>query len=172
MRKLNSIFLLLCLGFVLPSFLEARLTPARSVLENGLVLLASEERGLPMVTFNLLIRAGSRYDPQGREGLANLTARLLTYGTRSRTALQISETLDFIGATLSAGAGEELASVNLTLLKKDLDVGLNLLAEILTASIFPQQEIERQKQAGVDRPAEISRGALPAKPLRPSGRRR
>lgn len=147
MKKfLIALFCLSLVGFD-AAVSEARLTPARSVLENGLVLLASEERGLPMVTFNLLIRAGSRYDPQGREGLANLTARLLTYGTRSRTALQISETLDFIGATLSAGAGEELASVNLTLLKKDLDVGLNLLAEILTASVFPQQEIERQKQS-------------------------
>ena len=147
MKKLIVALLFLSLFVSGPALLEARLTPRRSVLENGLVLLTSEERALPMVTFNLLIRAGSRYDPQAREGLANLTARLLTYGTRSRTALQISETLDFIGAGLSTGCGEELATVNLTLLKKDLDVGLSLLAEVLTASVFPPEEIDRQKQA-------------------------
>lgn len=145
MKKL--IFLVLSLLVSVPTVLEASLLPQRSVLENGLILLTSEQRSLPMVTFNLLIDAGSRYEPQGREGLANLTARLLTYGTRGKTALQISETLDFIGAGLSTGAGEELATVSLTLLKKDLDTGLGLLAEILTASVFPQEEIERQKQS-------------------------
>ncbi|MBI2988051.1 MAG: insulinase family protein [Deltaproteobacteria bacterium] len=147
MKNLLFALLFLSLSASVHSIVDARLTPQRSVLEDGLVLLTSEERALPIVTFNLLIKAGSRYDPQGRQGLANLTARLLSYGTSSRTALQISETLDFIGAGLSTGCGEELATVNLTLLKKDLDVGLNLLAEILTASVFPQEEIDRQKQS-------------------------
>jgi len=133
----------------IPSSSEARLSPRRSVLENGLVVLTSEQKALPMVTFNLLIEAGSRYDPAEREGLANLAARLLTYGTRSRTALQISETLDFMGAKLSAGCSEEVATVSMTLLKKDLDAGLQLLAEVLTQSVFPAEEIDRQKQSVV-----------------------
>lgn len=146
MKKFISISLFVC-QVVIPSFLLAGLLPQRSVLENGLVLLTSEQRALPMVTFSLLVEAGSRYDPQGREGLAYLTARLLTYGTRERTALQISETLDFIGASLNAGSGEELATVSLTLLKKDLDTGLGLLAEVLTESVFLSDEIERRKQS-------------------------
>ncbi|MEK7335181.1 MAG: pitrilysin family protein [Candidatus Binatota bacterium] len=147
MKKLILVFLSWTLFACAPPVLEARLTPKRSVLENGMVLLTSEERALPMITLNLLIKAGSRYDPQGREGLANLAARLLTYGTPSRTALQISEELDFIGAGLSTGCSEELATVSLTLLKKDLDVGLNLLADVLTASVFPPEEIDRQKKS-------------------------
>ena len=147
MKKIILVLLSWSLLVSVPSGLEARLTPKRSVLQNGMVLLTSEERALPMVTLNLLIKAGSRYDPQGREGLANLTARLLTYGTSGRTALQISEEIDFIGAGLSAGCGEELATVSLTVLKKDLDIGLNILADILTASVFPPEEIDRQKQS-------------------------
>ncbi len=100
-----------------------------------------------MVTFHLLIKAGSRYDPKGREGLAGITSRLLTYGTSKRTALEISETLDFIGASLTTGSRTERASVSLNILKKDLDTGLQLLAEILTDSVFPSEEIERQKQS-------------------------
>ena len=123
------------------------MVPQRSVLGNGMILLTSEQRALPMVSIELLIDAGSRHDMPKQEGLANLTARLLTYGTQRRTALQISETLDFIGAGLSAGCGEDLATVSMTVLKKDLATGLELLAEVLTLSTFPQEEIDRQKQS-------------------------
>ncbi len=71
----------------------------------------------------------------------------MTYGTDKRSATQIADALDFLGASLSTGCGEESATVSLTLLKKDLDAGLQLLAEVLTESSFPDEEIERQKQA-------------------------
>jgi len=147
----KKLALLFFLAFVAPVFLsplsEARLSPRKAILQNGLTVVTSEQKALPMVTISLLIEAGSRFEPEGREGLANIAARLLTYGTKSRTALQISETLDFLGATLSTACGEEAASVSMTLLKKDLDTGLQLLAEILSASTFPAEEIDRQKQS-------------------------
>jgi len=147
MKKLCSNLAGVCAALVLALPSAASLVPKRAVLENGMVLLTSEQRALPMVSLELLINAGSRYDAPNQEGQANLTARLLTYGTKRRTALQISETLDFIGAGLSAGCGADTASVSLTVLKKDLATGLELLAEILTSSVFPREEIERQKQS-------------------------
>jgi zinc protease len=125
----------------------AGLAPGRMVLDNGVILLTSEQRALPMVSIELLIDAGARLDGPGQEGIANLAARLLTYGTKRRTALQISDALDFIGASLSTGCGENLATVSMTILKKDLAAGLALLAEVLTQSTFPQDEIDRQKQS-------------------------
>jgi len=125
----------------------ASTTPQRSVLDNGIILLTSEQRALPMVSIELLIDAGSRHDLPNQEGLANLTARLLTYGTQRRTALEISDALDFVGARLSAGCGEDLANVSMTVLKKDLGTGLELLAEVLTGANFPQAEVDRQKQS-------------------------
>ena len=143
---------------------RAGMVPKRMVLDTGLVLLTSEQRALPMVSIELLIDAGSRYEPENQAGLANLTAKLLTYGTQRRSALQISEALDFIGAGLSADSGEDVASVSLTILKKDLPTGLDLLAEILTQSTFPQGEIDRQKQAVIAsiRAREESPGAVAA----------
>jgi zinc protease len=125
----------------------AAMVPKRMVLNNGIVLLTSEQRALPMVSIELLIDAGSRQEPASQAGLANLTSKLLTYGTRKRSATQISETLDFMGASLATGAGEDVATVSMTILKKDLSAGIELLAEILTQSNFPQPEIDRQKQA-------------------------
>ena len=121
--------------------------PKRTVLSNGMVLLTSEQRALPMVSIELLIDAGTRHESAEQAGLANLTSRLLTHGTQKRTAVQISETLDFMGASLSASCGEDVATVSMTILKKDLTAGLALLAEVLTQANFPPAEIDRQKQA-------------------------
>jgi zinc protease len=146
-KKPIVFFVALVAAVFLPPLSDARLAPRKAVMQNGLTVVTSEQKALPMVTLSLLIEAGSRFEPEGREGLANIAARLLTYGTKSRTALQISEELDFLGATLSTACGEEAASVSMTLLKKDLDAGLQLLAEILSASTFPAEEIDRQKQS-------------------------
>ncbi len=147
MKNKILIAIILLLMFGAPRGPEAKIRPQRSVLENGLILLTSEQRALPMVSIELLIHAGARYDDASQLGLANLTSRLLTYGTTKRSAVQISETLDFIGARLSAGCGMDLASVSVTILKKDLATGLELLAEILIAASFPEEEMDRQKQA-------------------------
>ena len=141
---------------------EAAMTPKRTVLSNGMVLLTSEQHALPIVSIELLIDAGSRFEPGGQAGLANLTARLLIYGTKRRSALQISDALDFIGASLETNCGQDTSSVSMTVLKKDLTTGLDLLADVLTQSAFPQAEIERQKQAVIAsiRATEEDPGAL------------
>src|SRR4029434_9780723 len=178
MKKSLGLFAILSICLLAPPA-TANMVPQRSVLGNGMILLTSEQKALPMVSIELLIDAGSRHDMPKQEGLANLTARLLTYGTQRRTALQISDTLDFIGAGLSAGCGEDLATVSMTVLKKDLATGLELLAEVLTLSTFPQEEVDRQKQSIVasikareENPAEIAqrRFAAALYPQSPYGR--
>lgn len=179
MKKSFSLLLLAWCLLIVQELGQAAVTPHRSVLNNGMVLLTSEQRTLPMVSIEMLIHAGSRYDAPKQEGLANLTANLITEGTKRRTALQISESLDFLGASLSAGSGEDLASVSLTVLKKDLSAGLELLAEALTTAVFPQEEVERQKQAVIasirakqEQPGEIAemRFAAAVFPQSPYGR--
>ena len=150
MRKfLLAVAISICSGIIAVAFSvsDAALVAKRTVLDNGLVLLTSQQRSLPMVSIEVLMDSGSRYDGANQEGVANLVARLLTYGTKRRSALQISDTVDFIGASLSASCGEDVAAISLTILKKDLATGLDLLADILMASTFPQEEMDRQKQA-------------------------
>jgi zinc protease len=147
MKRLVLCLVGLSCTLALAASLQAAILPKRSVLGNGMVLLTSEQRSLPIVSIQLLIDGGARYDASKQEGVANLTAKLLTYGTQRRTAVQISETLDFIGANLSSDCGNDLASVSMTVLKKDLTTGLELLAEVLTSANFPADEVERQKQS-------------------------
>ena len=116
----------------------------RSVLPNGLILLVSEEPSLPFVTLQLLIDSGSRTDPSGEEGLAQLTARGLLLGTTKRPVTAIHEELDFMGASLNASSGRDYATLSLRVLKKDLDKGLDLFMDVLTQPTFPEEEIRRE----------------------------
>lgn len=144
---LGSLIILCGCAVVFASRSQAGPIPKRVELDNGMVLLTSEQRALPMVSIEVLIEAGSRHDEPGREGVANLTARLLTYGTKRQNAVQISDALDFIGANFSARASDDVVSVSLTVLKKDMATGIDLLKDMLTSAVFPQEEIDRQKQA-------------------------
>ncbi len=116
----------------------------RNQLPNGLVWLFSEQPSLPLVRVNLLIKGGVLADPPEKAGLANLTALLLTQGTKTRSASQIAQEVDFLGAKLGASGSDDFTSVGLTVLKKDLEPGLDLLQDILLNPAFAKEEIKRK----------------------------
>jgi zinc protease len=115
-------------------------------LPNQLVVLVSEEHSLPMVTIQILINSGSRQDPVGKEGLANLTSNSLLLGTLKHTITSLNEELDFMGASLDTSCSRDYAILSLRILKKDLYKGFNLLTEVLRQPTFPKNEIEREIQ--------------------------
>ncbi len=121
----------------------AEIKPKRIVTENGITLLLVEQHSLPLVSVEALIDAGAIYDPNEKAGLAALTASLLEEGTKKRSAPQISEAVDFIGANLSASADEDFMTADLKVVKKDAEAGLDLLSDILINPIFDPKEVER-----------------------------
>jgi zinc protease len=120
--------------------------PSRTrLLPNGLTVVVSPKDKLPVVTMSLRFKVGSAYDPEERAGLADMTTRLLDKGTTTRTASAIAEDLDFLGARLEASAGGTGSTVTLSLLAKDIDQGLGLLADIVQDSRFEAAELERER---------------------------
>ncbi len=119
----------------------------RRTLANGAVLLVSEQRAVPMVDIEILVDAGSRRDPRGKEGLAQLTADLLNEGTERYTASELAEAVDRLGASLSTHAGIDYASLNLRALSKHLDSGIELLSEVLLRPTFAREELDRRVEA-------------------------
>jgi len=117
----------------------------RKELDNGIRLLVIPQPHLPMVVVSALIDAGSRFDPNGKEGLANLTVSLLTEGTTKRSSAEIHDAVDFLGAKLSGGAGDDYASIGLTVLKKDLAPGFDLFSDVLLNPKFPKDEFARKR---------------------------
>jgi len=121
----------------------------RTVLPNGLVVLYSEDRSLPLVTLQLLLDAGSRRDPEGQAGVAGLTARGLLLGTSGHKASEINEALDFIGASFGQTVDKDWVLLGLQVLKKDLNRGLGLFLEVVTEPVFPREELRNEVQRAV-----------------------
>ncbi|HEX2035821.1 MAG TPA: pitrilysin family protein [Chloroflexota bacterium] len=121
----------------------ARLEIRRATLSNGLVVLGSENRVHPSVVMRLSLRAGAVLNHPQRAGLATLTASGLTRGTRSRTFDDLNETIDGAGMSLSSSAGRHLAGVSSRCLAEDLDLAIELMADVTRNPIFPEAEIER-----------------------------
>ena len=119
----------------------------RVALKNGPVAYVVPDRELPLVNIVVYAHTGSYLEPAGKEGLADLTGYLLARGgTKSKTAEALEERLAFLAAQLNSGIGENQGSVSLNLLAKDLDEGLAILREVLTAPRFQDDKIALRKQ--------------------------
>ncbi len=124
----------------------------RTTLSNGAVLLVSEQHQLPMVTLLIAFDAGTRRDPKGKEGLAELTARCLSQGTKDLTAPEFNQKVDFMGSSVGVSAGRDYSTAAMTTLKKYQGETLQLLAGILTQPGLRDADIERKR---VEQVAEI-----------------
>lgn len=111
-----------------------------------MVLLLSERHSLPVVSMNVMIKAGEINVSGEKAGTAYLTGLMLTEGTKSRTANQISESIEFVGGGLHSSGGVETSSVAVGVLKKDLNLGLDLLSDVILNPSFPEKELERKKK--------------------------
>jgi zinc protease len=119
----------------------------RVALRNGPVAYVVPDRELPLVTVSILVHTGSYLEPEGKEGLADLTGYLLARGgTAAKTAEELEERLAFLAASLSSGIGDSQGSVSLNLLAKDLDEGLAILRDVLTRPRFQDDKIALRKQ--------------------------
>lgn len=119
----------------------------RAQLKSGPVAYVVPDRELPLVNISILVRTGDYLVPAGKEGLANLTGYLLARGgTKSKTAEELEERLAFLAAQLNAGISDSQGGVSLNLLAKDLDEGLTILREVLTAPRFQDDKLALRKQ--------------------------
>lgn len=117
----------------------------RMTLKNGAVLLVSEAHQLPMVTLSVAFDAGSRRDPQGKEGLAALTANSLREGSKSLSADELNRKVDFMGSELAISAGRDYTDGGFTTLKRYLPDTLKLLAGVLTEPGLRDADILRKR---------------------------
>jgi len=149
MKKIKTtIFLTLILHLVFLIWLSPShaIDVKREVLENGLTLLTVKRHNLPVVMVTIGIKAGNLVEPEEKGGLANLTAELLTSGTKKRTASEISEGIEFVGASLNASGGDDYITVTLSVLKKDMDLGFDLLSDVILNPVFPEDELNKKRE--------------------------
>lgn len=120
--------------------------PERIQLSNGMVVYLLEDRELPVVRATALIRAGSRWEPTGKVGLASITARVMrSGGTATRSGDNLDTELDRLGARVETGGGRDNSRAAVFVLKADVDKGLDILADVLRNPRFPQDKIDLAK---------------------------
>ncbi len=147
-------FLILNFAFLIPYASAQEQPPAPSAprevkipaikssqLPNDLSVAVVERRNLPLVTVSLLLNdAGADFEQ--KDGLANLTASLLTKGTKTRKATQIAEEIEFLGGSLNAGANWNSSVVSLNITSDKLEQAMAIMSDVVLNPTFAQSEID------------------------------
>ena len=113
-----------------------------TTLPNGVNLVVIENHEQPTVSLSLTFRAGSSYDPAGKEGLAELVAELLTKGTPTRKAQQIAATIEGVGGTLTATNDADFLTISTGVLSDKFALAFELVADVARRATFPEDELE------------------------------
>jgi predicted Zn-dependent peptidase len=146
-----------------------KLPPIRKLaLTNGLPVWMVELHEVPIVQVNLLIRSGSSADPAGKFGLASLTSAMLDEGAGTRSALELADAIEFLGATLGTTSSFDASGVRLQTPVARLDEALAIMADVAIRPTFPGGELDRLRrerltalQQARDDPAAIVGQAFP-----------
>ncbi|MBI3491253.1 MAG: insulinase family protein [Acidobacteria bacterium] len=137
-------------------------------LSNGLPVWIVELHEVPVAQINLLVLSGSADDPPGRFGAASVASAMLEEGAGSRTALEIADAIDFLGADLTTGSGIDSSAVRLHVPVARLADALPIMADVALHPTFKKEELDRLRQQrltaliqGRDDPQTIASTAFP-----------
>ncbi|MCW3090342.1 MAG: peptidase [Ferruginibacter sp.] len=114
------------------------------VLDNGVEVYSIHAGAQEVLQLELVFFAGNTYEKQN--GLAAATNYMLRNGTSTKTAFQINEHFEYYGAYCNRTSNNETASVSLHTLSKHVNELLPLMREMITDSVFPEEELEIYKQ--------------------------
>jgi zinc protease len=123
---------------------ETDITKVR--LGNGLLVMGLEYHKLPLVYISLMVKNGSERDPAGKEGLADLTAEMVTLGTEVRDSQQLALEMEQLGARYSASSGPDASFVEVAGLADTFPTMMDLLGDMLLRPAFPQEEMQLSRQ--------------------------
>ncbi len=114
--------------------------------DNGIELLGSQTSETPTVQLVMKLPAGERYVPNGKEGLAGLTASLLEEGTTKHSLEQLEAKLSKLGSEVSVNSNHYTTSIVVSSLEKNFEPTLEIMQEVLFHPTFNQDDFERVKQ--------------------------
>ena len=113
-------------------------------------MIVATDHGLPLVNANLQVAAGATADPEQATGSASLTADLVTKGAGTRSATQVAQAIEALGAELSSSAGWDSSSVSLSVRSDRLEQAAPILHDVVVAPTFAAAEVDRQRKQAID----------------------
>jgi zinc protease len=124
--------------------------PIEKVLGNGLRVIVVPKHDIPLVAARLMVKTGGAADPASKAGLAELAATVLTKGTKTKSAEQISRGVEALGATLNAGARWDSSVIDLSVMSSNLPKAMEYVADTARNAAFAKQEFERERDQTID----------------------
>lgn len=112
----------------------------------GPTLVVQQDRKAPLVTVRVTMTGGQLFEPRGKEGIASLTARLLNRGTVQRSASELEDDLDRIGAVYGVSSDRDAFTISMRVPKEHFLEGWHLFLDLLLHPTFPESELERERQ--------------------------
>ena len=119
-------------------------------LPNGLTVAVVERKSNPLVTVQLVVKTGASRESADKAGLANITADMLTKGTKTRSATQIAEEMAFLGSEINSGAGWNSSTVSFTTTPDKLAAALAVMSDVVLNPAFSQEELDLLKSQTLD----------------------
>ena len=124
--------------------------PVERTLANGLRVIVIEKQTTPLVGAQLVVKNGGEVDPPALSGAADMTAALLTKGTKTRTAPQIAQEIEALGGVLNSSAGWDASRASVNVISSKFEPALAVLADVVRNPVFKEEEIERLRQQYLD----------------------
>lgn len=128
---------------------KAQGATGRVPLAGGALLLVEPSHAVPLVSIVVAFRSGSASDPPGKDGLSRIAMRMLRRGCEGMTAEQIDFRIDMLGGEMAVDTSASTVAVHAQVISRNLDAFIELLAKLLSAPTFPEDELARLKRETV-----------------------
>ena len=117
-----------------------------SRLNNGLTIVTHTMAQIESVALGIWVKSGSRNERAEEHGIAHMLEHMAFKGTENRTAYQIATDIEDVGGEINAATSVETTAYFARVLKDDMPLAVDILADIITSSKFEEEELEREKQ--------------------------
>ncbi|WP_395494960.1 M16 family metallopeptidase [Acetobacter sp. KSO5] len=114
-------------------------------LPSGLIVVTERMERVETVSFGAYVSTGTRDETAEENGVSHFLEHMAFKGTERRSALQIAEEIENVGGHINAYTAREQTAYYVKLLKENLDLGIDIIGDILTHSTFDPTEIERER---------------------------
>ncbi|MBP7528903.1 MAG: insulinase family protein [Syntrophorhabdaceae bacterium] len=117
----------------------------KTVLDNGITVVTESIAYYSTVSIGIWWKAGSRYETAGNNGISHFIEHMLFKGTKGRTAYDIAREIDAIGGSINAFTGREYTCLYVRVLRKDLNLSLDIISDMYLDSLFDPEDMEKER---------------------------
>ncbi|MBM3644173.1 MAG: insulinase family protein [Alphaproteobacteria bacterium] len=119
--------------------------PRVTTLANGFRVVVDEMPTVESAALGVWVACGTRHETAALNGAAHLLEHMAFKGTRTRSARVIAEEIESVGGSLNAYTGREITAYHASVLKEDVGLGVEMIADILRHSVFDPDELQRER---------------------------